>query len=319
VFLPVRCLICCESPSSSATFCNIYLDLAVFLPLLNAHMDLSLAYTTHTLNVYILRPSLLITLSYLNRSLLARSIRSYQMKFQRNATPFEFDRPGVTTRSQTKATRKKMSRVGGCLSLTELPTDAQCCVLTFLACYELARYSELNRDCCAVATLDHLWEPLVAEQFAAVTMTGTSRFIWGSTLARQFSKLAQAACTVCQESVLKPDLPGQRYPGAYSCVRCCKLCCAACFCQCSCVGLCNVEKSGAVEVCSSCRGWCHWETFVISCCDEMTQCGDCENSFCEGCRAMSFCESCSESFCYTCRIVRYCESCEVSYCDSCGH
>jgi hypothetical protein len=244
----------------------------------------------------------------------------------------------------------KMSQKGRGLSLTELPIDAHSYVLTFLARDELARYSELNRDCCAVAKLDHLWEPFLAERFAAVTMAGMSHLTWGSTPARQFSKLAQAACTVCRESVLKPNLPGQRYPGAYSCVRCSKLCCAACSCQCSCLKLCNFEKSSAVDVCSRCRGWCHQNLeciavfgceicsvrycgqcnpslfdcewclgiFCMSCCGK-GECDECEGIFCEGCRDMSFCDSCSESFCSTCRIVQYCDTCEVSFCDSCGH
>jgi hypothetical protein len=62
-----------------------------------------------------------------------------------STTTFLFDReamfsPGVT-RSQTKATRQMimMLQTGGGLSFNELPVDAQCCGLTFLARYELAR------------------------------------------------------------------------------------------------------------------------------------------------------------------------------------
>ena len=124
------------------------------------------------------------------------------MEPKREAPPFEsnpqavFSR-GVTTRSTTKANKKKKLQIAvGSLKLTELPVDTQCCMLSFLTRNELARCAAINQACRSVATLDHMWEGFLADQFGAVKVTGNCRLVWGSTPARQFSNLAKAACTL---------------------------------------------------------------------------------------------------------------------------
>jgi hypothetical protein len=88
------------------------------------------------------------------------------MEPPRDASPFKFDpeanfNQGVTTRSKTKANKKKtlLSKSAGGLSLTELPNEMQSCVFTFLSRDDLARCSAVNRACRSIATLDDLWEP----------------------------------------------------------------------------------------------------------------------------------------------------------------
>jgi hypothetical protein len=98
----------------------------------------------------------------------------------------------------------------GGVSLTELPVDVQCCVFTFLACYDLARCSAVSRACRAVATLDHLREPFLAGQFSAVKLD-RSGAVLGTKPAFQFIALAQARYTVCEESVMKPKSKFHRY------------------------------------------------------------------------------------------------------------
>jgi hypothetical protein len=77
-----------------------------------------------------------------------------------NAAPFAFD-PGavfsikITTRDQTRANKKQLQKTGHGKILTELLVDMQSCVLAFLRLDKLAHYSEVNRICRAVATLDH--------------------------------------------------------------------------------------------------------------------------------------------------------------------
>jgi hypothetical protein len=216
-------------------------------------------------------------------------------------------------------------------------------VIAFLARDDLAHFSIVNQACRSVATVDHVWRPLLAVHFKAVKPL----VMWGPTPARQFGALALAVCSVCDDAVLTK--PRGRYPAAHSCDKCMALCCAACYCQCSCMADCAHGKNvGAlVNMCSLCRGWGHLECAVVfgcqdcdvgfcdccwaltlcevcqgmfcEACQDMSHCSECDCSFCDDCRDVGYCESCEESFCSECRPVMFCESCKVSYCDSCGH
>jgi hypothetical protein len=47
------------------------------------------------------------------------------------------------------------------MSLSALPMDAQASILAFLPHGDLARFSEISRGCCGVATTDRLWIPML--------------------------------------------------------------------------------------------------------------------------------------------------------------
>jgi hypothetical protein len=263
----------------------------------------------------------------------------------RSTKMFEVDREaifslGVTTRSKSKATRRIMLQTGG-VSLPELPVDAQCCVFTFLAHYDLARCSAVSRACRAVATLDHLWEPFLADQFFAVKLD-RSDAVLGTKPAFQFIVLAQARCTVCEESVMKPKSKSHRYPGAHSCSKCEELCCAACSCQCACLAACGVDReedrSREVEKCTNCLQWCRWSCaeskgtiLILFCgiclsayCDHSWDCllrlcslMVCGKVSCEECLDMDWCDICYQCYCEGCRDVAFCQNCHSNFCSTC--
>jgi hypothetical protein len=153
--------------------------------------------------------------------------------------------------------------------------------------------------------------------------------------------LAQAMCTVCEKSVMRPktDFHRYRYPGAHSCIKCEELCCSACSCQCSCLAMCGLEWNedlgrDYVEECTSCRGWCHCN------CNESNEtilfCNFCQGAFCEHCWVsflrfcpqcgevscddcldMSWCDGCNEYYCDECRDIAFCQKCSSSFCSTC--
>jgi hypothetical protein len=113
-------------------------------------------------------------------------------------------------------------------NLTTLPADVQASILSFLPCRELARFATVSWRSRAMATLDELWAPLVAQHFFLglhVTM---------SKPARKFRELACVCCSICQKSLLLSEsrvIPA-RYQRPHFCNRCKFKCCADCRCEC---------------------------------------------------------------------------------------
>jgi hypothetical protein len=137
------------------------------------------------------------------------------------------------------------------LSFPKLPVDTQCCVLSYLACDDLAHFSVVSHAYHDVATLDHLWKPLLAEHFKAVTPLSPALWesapaapqfralvldpcLWGSTPAHQFYALAVSLSFECEAPVLQR---GTLYRHSYAelhsspCESFQALCCAACHCR----------------------------------------------------------------------------------------
>ena len=179
-------------------------------------------------------------------------------------------------------------------------TCTQACVLAFLAPHDLAHFSEASRICHSAAIRDLLWRPWLTMHFGDVK----SWAMWGSTPALQYSALALAPCSVCNQPLLRLDLvegASTRYPRPHSCDigQCELLCCAAHHCGCRCLTgySCTQPPHPTVLTCTHCKGCKGWAHRV---CDQIQfECMDCRRFFCDPC---SFeCDVCCCSFCKGCR------------------
>jgi hypothetical protein len=163
----------------------------------------------------------------------------------------------------------------------------------------------VSRGCRRVATMDHLWMPLLAHHFGDVVPPALLLLVRP---ARRFSALALTRCSVCKK-ILLPSMPRvdpawSRYSAPGSCWLCGLLCCAKCHCRCRCLNEdCNDGMSTTHpfhEFCGECRGWAHQDCECI-----VLHCKWCHVGFCYECESevLINCETCDDEYCRKCQRI----------------
>jgi hypothetical protein len=196
----------------------------------------------------------------------------------------------------------KRAREECAMGFLALPIDAQASILAFLPHGDLARFSEISRGCRGVATMDHLWIP-VLQPFKDVQ--AAPRFV-GLSPCSLFRALVISSCSVCGQTLLptKPRPESTLFQAPHSCKfeGCTLLCCAACRCQCHCLKFdYKYPKPEYVYTitCSRCHGWAHSRRCAQ---EELEGCTDCGLAFCSDCSALDVCNYCDELHCPECMI-----------------